>query len=104
MISGTKRILQNPFYFLRKHYCPNCKTQLKVVKVSKIVSSYSYEAKNYDFSLGDTFLQDDVKFVFKEFECPECKMHLTADEIKSLSIKYEEFNRHFIMAVFCLLY
>lgn len=81
MISGVKHINSNPFFFFKQHYCPKCNEKLKVVKESKIVNSKSPEAKNYDFSLGDTYLRGDVKFIFKKLECPKCKIHFTPEEI-----------------------
>ena len=82
MISGKKYICSHPFFFLRKHYCPDCGAKMNVTKASKIVNSNSPEAKNYDFSSGDTFLVGDVEFIFKVFECPDCKICLTVDEMK----------------------
>ncbi|MBQ7385912.1 MAG: hypothetical protein IJW04_05325 [Ruminococcus sp.] len=82
MISGVKHVNSNPFFFFKKHYCPKCSEKLKVVKESKIVNSNSPEAKNYDFSLGDTYLSGDVKIIFKMLECPKCKTRFSAEEIK----------------------
>ena len=33
-----------------------------VLYISEIVNSYSSEAKDYDFSVGDTFFVGDVEF------------------------------------------
>ena len=82
MILGVKHVNSNPFFFFKKHYCPKCSEKLKVVKESKIVNSNSPDAKNYDFSLGDTYLSGDVKFIFKMLECPKCKTRFSAEEIK----------------------
>ncbi len=82
MISGTKHIVSNPFFFLKKHYCQKCNAKLNVVKDSKIVNSNSPEAQNYDFSLGDTYLVGDVKFVFKVLECPDCKTRFSKNDFK----------------------
>ena len=71
MIVGTKYINNAIFYTLfKKHYCPNCDRKLRLVKKDKIANSRSQEAKNYDFNLGDSFWEGDVKFVWKEFRCP----------------------------------
>lgn len=83
MISGIKHVSSNPFFFSKKHYCPKCSEKLKVIKESKIVNSNSPEAKNYDFSMGDTYLSGDVKFIYKKFECPKCKVRFSVDEIRN---------------------
>lgn len=47
----------NPFYVhCKKHVCPKCGSKVELRYVSKIVNSKSPEAKDYDFSVGDTFL------------------------------------------------
>lgn len=47
----------NPFYVhWKKHVCPKCGGKAELRYVSKIVNSKSPEAKDYDFSVGDTFL------------------------------------------------
>lgn len=43
----VKKIFDNPFYTqFQKHYCPKCSTEMETIKVSKVVSSNSSEAKN----------------------------------------------------------
>ena len=47
----------NPFYgHWKKYVCPKCGSKVELRYVSKIVNSKSPEAKDYDFSVGDTFL------------------------------------------------
>lgn len=73
----------NLFYVhLRKHFCPKCKTRLEVGYTSKIVNSQSPEAKNYDFSLCDTYLVGDVEFRTKHFYCPKCKQNISFQQMK----------------------
>ena len=85
MIIGTKYINNAIFYtLLKKHYCPNCKNRLRLVKKSKIVNSNSPEAKNYDFNLGDGFMYGNVKFVWKEFRCPTCQKEFTIEDVKRI--------------------
>ena len=53
----------NPFYVhWKKHFCPKCGNKVELRYVSKIVNSKSPEAKDYDFSVGDTFFVGDVEF------------------------------------------
>ena len=69
---------------LKKHYCPACRTKLTLIKTSKIVNSKSPEAKNYDFTLGDSFMVGDVEFIWKEFYCPTCKKRISIDEMRRI--------------------
>ena len=58
--------------------------QLARVKTSIIVNSRSPEAKNYDFTLGDSFMVGDVEFIWKEFYCPTCKKRISIDEMRRI--------------------
>ena len=80
MITGMQYFNDSVLYMMKKHYCPVCNTLLKKVKVSRVVNSKSPEAKDFDF----TDLCGNVKFVRKEFECPQCKKHITVKEMKEI--------------------
>ena len=89
MKRGIKYFNKDVVYVsFRKHLCPNCCNKLKTVKVSKIVNFNSPEADNYDFHFGSgkhvIVVNDDVEFVWKEFECPNCRKHFTVDELKRI--------------------
>ena len=85
MIVGIKYINNAVIYTLfKKHYCPWCSEKLKLVKKSKIINSKSPEAKDFDFRLGDGFMDGNVKFVWKEFQCPICKTELTIEEMRRM--------------------
>ena len=80
----------NPFYVhWKKHICPKCGGKVELRYVSKIVNSKSFEAKDYDFSVGDTFLVGDVEFRTKYFYCPNCLLDISFQEMKD----YEKGNR-----------
>ena len=84
MVVGKKYMSNAIFYTMfRKHYCPVCGTKLSHKKVSKIVNSNSPEAKNYDFSLGDSFMTGDVKFIGKVFYCPSCGKEISVSEMRN---------------------
>ena len=81
-IHGVKREWSRPFWVrCKKHYCPTCKSLLTAAKRSKIVNSKSEEAKNYDFSFGDTFLAGNIKFIWTEFLCATCDTIYSLREI-----------------------
>lgn len=67
---------------LKKHYCPECGSKVELGYISKIVNSNSPEAKNYDFSSGDTFLCGDVEFRTRCFYCSNCKANISFKEMK----------------------
>lgn len=84
MRSAVKNIYDaSPFYLhCRKHFCPQCGKLLELKLSSKIVNSKSEEAKNFDFSVGDTFYVGDVEFRMRYFHCAECKMDISVKEMK----------------------
>ena len=88
MIQGVKYFNNDIGYLKEPHFCPYCKTKLKTVKVSKVVNPKSPEAKDFDFSLGSApnkiWLTGNTKFIWKEFECPNCKKHITVKEMKEI--------------------
>ena len=89
MKRGKKYFNKDVVYVsFKKHLCPNCSNKLKKVKVSKTVNFHSAEADNYDFRFGSgkhiLVINDDVEFVWKEFDCPNCKTHFTVDELKKI--------------------
>ena len=83
MIHGIKYFNEDLFYVRKAHFCPDCKAKMKTVKVSRVVNSRSPEAKDFDFSGADgTYAVGNIKFVWKEFECPSCGLHLTVQQMK----------------------
>lgn len=81
-IHGVKRDFSRFFWIrLKKYCCPDCKNQLKAIKVSKVVNSKSEEARNFDFSSADTYLTGNIKFVWTEFKCSACKKIYSISEI-----------------------
>ena len=82
-IHSTKETLESPFFVnSREHYCPNCNELLDKIKVSQIVNSKSEEAKEFDFSSGETYMKGNVKFIWTEFKCDSCNSQYTIKEIK----------------------
>ncbi len=86
MPCGYKREYNDILYFRKDHFCPDCETKLVKVPVSKVVNSRSPEAKDFDFSMpgGGGFLVGNIQFTWDEFECPNCKKHLTVNEMKEI--------------------
>ena len=81
-IYGTKHIWSS-YVSIEKHRCPECNNILKTVKVSKIIDPKSSEKEDFNFKFNhNTYFIGPIKFVWKEFECPNCKKHLTVKEMK----------------------
>lgn len=73
----------NPFYlYLKKHFCPVCKKNVELRYNSKIINSNSPEAKNYDFSVGDTYFVGNVEFRTRFFYCCNCNREISFKEMK----------------------
>ena len=75
----------NPiFVHWKKHFCPKCGKRMSIRFHSKTVNSASFEARKYDFSLGDTFLVGNVEFRTPFFYCNECHCEVTAPQMKEI--------------------
>jgi hypothetical protein len=84
-MKNKKWISKNPFFVhLKKHTCPECSEFLTVEKAVKIVNSESLEAKDYDFSCGDSFLWGDVEFHYDVFFCGKCCKRFAIEYIKKI--------------------
>lgn len=91
MLHGKEYINEDVIYMCKSHFCPDCKTKLKKVKVSKVINTAS--PNNEDMKELATRLHvkniqteyvGNVKYVWKEFECPNCKRHITVSEMKEI--------------------
>ena len=83
MIKATKKDTGNLVYMrLKKHNCPLCDKQLKVVKMSKVVKAKTKEAANFNFKACDLPLGEKVKFVWYEFKCKDCGKQFTENDMR----------------------
>jgi hypothetical protein len=84
MIKATKKDTGNTVYMrLKKHNCPKCGEQLKVVKLKKVVKAKSKEASNFDFSACDKSLGEKVTFIWYEFKCKSCEVRYTEEQMRA---------------------
>ena len=83
-IHGIKGEWSSPIFCMKKHDCPTCGRLLRKVKTSKVVNSNSEDAKEFDFSNGDTYLTGNVKFIWIEFHCDHCNKSWKIEKLKSL--------------------
>ena len=101
MIHGIRYVRQDVSYISKNHYCPICNTLLNAVKVSKVINSNSEEAKDLPPILPKTVIGCGVKFrnynavgnikwIWKQFECPNCKHNFTVDQIKQIESSPKE--------------
>ena len=88
MIKAVKKDTGSFVYMkLKKHACPMCGRQLKVVKMKKTVRSKTKEAANFDFSAANVNLGEKVKFIWFEFRCPDCEVQYTEDALRKIEKK-----------------
>ena len=75
----------NPFYIhLRNHFCPKCGKKMELRNECKTVDLRSKEAKNFDFSIGDSFFLGEVEFRKKYFYCPSCMIEFSPKEVREI--------------------
>jgi transposase-like protein len=85
MIKAVKKDTGNVIYMrFKTHACPTCQSQLKVVKLTKVVKAKTKEAKNFDFTACDASLGQKVKFIWYEFKCKNCDKTYTEAEMKAI--------------------
>ena len=88
MIKAVKKDTGSFVYMkLKKHACPMCGRQLKVVKMKKTVRSKTKEAANFDFTAANVNLGEKVKFIWFEFRCPDCAVQYTEDALRKIEKK-----------------
>ena len=95
-IHGVKREWSRPFWVrFKKHHCPACNALLTTIKVSKVVNSKSEEAKNFDFSSGETYMVGNIKFIWTEFQCNVCDNSYSLQEIRENEKKTKQNPQYF---------
>ena len=83
MIKATKKDTGSIIYMhLKKHECPNCGKQLKIVKMKKVVKAKTKEAANFNFNACDANLGEKVKFIWYEFKCKDCNKQFTEADMR----------------------
>jgi transposase-like protein len=94
MVSGVKKDTGSFVYMrVKKHSCPECGEQMKVVKMTKVVRAKSKEAKNFDFTACDLSLGDKVKFIWYEFKCKDCDKTYTEEAMKAIEKQQKKEER-----------
>lgn len=96
MVHGVRYVRQDVSYLSKKHSCPVCDTQLNVIKASKIINSASEETKEIPpivpkitmSGRGIKFRKynaiGNIKWIWKEFECPSCHHRFTVEQMKQI--------------------
>lgn len=90
-------INKDSIYLAKKHYCPDCKCEVKKVKVSNVANDASEEDKDLPKMFSKTLIGSkgikfrtynyigDTTYVWKEFECEKCRRHFTVEEIEGIA-------------------
>ncbi len=85
MIKAVKKDTGSLIYMrLRKHCCPECGKQMKVVKFTKVVRANTREAKNFDLTAAGQSLGEKVKLVWYEFKCRDCDKTYTEKSMRHI--------------------
>ncbi|MBR3878826.1 MAG: hypothetical protein IKJ24_01760 [Clostridia bacterium] len=88
MIKAVKKDSGSVYYMrIKKHACPNCSSQLKVIKMKKTVKANTEEAVKFNFTAAGHSLGEKVKFIWYEFKCPECESQFTEDALRKIEKK-----------------
>lgn len=83
MIKAVKKDTGNVIYMrLKKHNCPVCDKQMKVIKMTKVVKAKTKEAAGFDFKACDINLGEKVKFIWYEFKCKDCGKQYTESDMR----------------------
>ncbi len=102
MIHGVRCVRQDVSYISKKHSCPICNTALSVIKVSKVVNGNSGEAKKIPPIIPGTVIGNrgtkfrkytavgNIKWNWKEFECPNCRRRFTVEQMKKIEASPKE--------------
>lgn len=86
---GIQRIIDSPIYVkLKKHFCPECNTLLRTVKMAEIISADSPEALKYNFRMGNTYMVGNIKVIWTEFRCPNCCKQISISKMKEYEKEY----------------
>ncbi len=85
MIKAVKKDTGNIIYMrLKKHNCPVCDKQMKVIKMTKVVKAKTKEGANFDFKTCDLPLGEKVKFIWYEFKCRDCGKQYTENDMRRI--------------------
>ena len=96
MTHGVRYVRQDIKYLSKEHNCPICNAPLSVVKSSKVINSNSEEAKDIPpiiprVVVGGRGLKlrnysgvGNIKWIWKEFKCPNCDHSFTVEQMKEI--------------------
>ena len=85
MIKATKKDTGNVIYMrLKKHNCPECGNQLKIVKMKKVFKARTSGATGFNFTAGNASLGEKVKFIWYEFKCKDCGRQFTEKDMRRI--------------------
>ena len=84
MIKAVKKDTGNLVYMrIKKHNCPICDKQMKVIRMSKVVKAKTKEAASFSFQACEMPLGEKVKFIWYEFKCRECGKQYTEADMRA---------------------
>jgi C4-type Zn-finger protein len=94
MVSTTKKDSGSFIYMrVKKHDCPVCGKQMKIVRMTKTVRSKTKEAKGFSFSVLEIPRGEKIKTIWYEFECKDCRKTYPEDEMREIEKKQKKERR-----------
>ena len=88
VITRTQHIRHSVWYTLfKKHYCPSCSAKLHLIKKTKLIASNAPGANNYSGILSEVSPEENIRFIWNEFQCPNCKADFTIENMKKIERK-----------------
>lgn len=70
------------YVYLRKHYCPKCKTRLKVDYTEVFYDKNSAQAREYKWACNTLIFFSDVEVRTKCFYCLKCHEYISFADMK----------------------
>jgi len=85
VVARTQRIHNSVWYTLfKKHYCPSCSAKLELITKTKLIVSNAPGANNHNGILSEVSPEENIRFIWKEFQCPMCKTEFTIENMRKI--------------------
>lgn len=87
MIHGKKKSYNGTLYIKKTHFCPDCKTPMIPISVSKVAHN-SQEARRYNRGNGrNLHFAGNVEYSWYELKCPSCTRQITIEEMQKIEFE-----------------
>ena len=91
MVSVVRKDTGNFIYMrLKKHNCPECGKQMKIVKMVKVVKSKTKEANGFNVPACDVAPGEKAKYIWYDFKCKDCGKNYTEEALRPIERKLKK--------------